>query len=102
MIGGFAKVLVDLMTSAGGIEYSEAAKDLVLHDVDDVPIPVASPRLLWRMKAVTHREKMPPICSSSGTGPRSGAKNRRGYRQWQTGASARLFALLLEGFYGAL
>jgi hypothetical protein len=25
--------------------------------VDGVPIPFASPRLLWRMKAVTHREK---------------------------------------------
>ena len=25
--------------------------------VRDVPIPFASPRLLWRMKVVTHREK---------------------------------------------
>jgi hypothetical protein len=28
--------------------------------VDGVPIPFASPRLLWRMKAVTHREKDAP------------------------------------------
>lgn len=28
-----------------------------MREVDDVAIPFASPRLLWRMKAVTHREK---------------------------------------------
>ena len=50
-------LLVDLMGSAGGIDYAEAAKDIAVHDVDSVPIPFASPRLLWRMKAVTHREK---------------------------------------------
>jgi hypothetical protein len=51
------EILVDLMGSAGGIEYAEAAKDVVVREVDGVPIPFASPRLLWRMKAVTHREK---------------------------------------------
>jgi hypothetical protein len=51
------EILVDLMRSAGGIVYAEAAKDVVVRDVDGVPIPFASPRLLWRMKAVTHREK---------------------------------------------
>ena len=51
------EILVDLMGSAGGIDYAEAAKDVVVRDVDGVPIPFASPRLLWRMKAVTHREK---------------------------------------------
>jgi predicted nucleotidyltransferase len=51
------EILVDLMRSAGGIEYAEAAKDIVVREVDGVPIPFASPRLLWRMKAVTHREK---------------------------------------------
>lgn len=49
--------VVDLMKSAGGIEYAEAAKDVVVREVGGVPIPFASPRLLWRMKAVTHREK---------------------------------------------
>jgi hypothetical protein len=49
--------LVDLMRSAGGIDYAEAAKDVVVREVGGVPIPFASPRLLWRMKAVTHREK---------------------------------------------
>ena len=51
------EVLVDLMSSAGGIEYEEAARDVAMHQVDGVPIPFASPRLLWRMKAGTHREK---------------------------------------------
>jgi hypothetical protein len=49
--------VVDLMKSAGGIDYAEAAKDVVVREVGGVRIPFASPRLLWRMKAVTHREK---------------------------------------------
>jgi len=51
------EILVDLMRSAGGIDYAEAAKHIVVHELGGVPIPFASPRLLWRMKAVTHREK---------------------------------------------
>lgn len=51
------EILVDLMRSAGGIDYAEAAKDVVVREVDGVPIPFASPRLLWRMKAVTHHAK---------------------------------------------
>jgi hypothetical protein len=35
----------------------EAAKEIVMRDVQGVPIPFASPRLLWRMKVHTHREK---------------------------------------------
>jgi hypothetical protein len=54
------EVVVDLMRSAGGVEYAEAVADTVIHDVDGVSIPFASPRLLWRMKAVTHREKDAP------------------------------------------
>jgi len=51
------EILVDLMRSAGGIDYAEAAKDVIVREVGGVPIPFASPRLLWRMKIVTHREK---------------------------------------------
>ena len=51
------EILVDLMRLASGIDYSSAAADVVVREVDGVPIPFASPRLLWRMKAVTGREK---------------------------------------------
>ena len=51
------EILVDLMRSAGGIDYEAAARDVVVHEIEGVPIPFASPRLLWRMKAVTHRAK---------------------------------------------
>lgn len=51
------EILVDLMRSAGGIEYDEAIKQAVIRDIQGVPIPFASPRLLWRMKVITHREK---------------------------------------------
>jgi len=51
------EVVVDLMRSASGIDYAEAAQDVVVREVQGVPIPFASPRLLWRMKVHTHREK---------------------------------------------
>lgn len=51
------EIRVDVMRSAGGIDYASAEKDLVALVMDGAPIPFASPRLLWRMKAVTHREK---------------------------------------------
>ncbi|HEY3913220.1 MAG TPA: hypothetical protein VGN61_01935 [Verrucomicrobiae bacterium] len=51
------EILVDLMRTAGGIDYEEAAKDIMMREIDGVPIPFASPRLLWRMKVLTHREK---------------------------------------------
>lgn len=49
------EIVVDLMRSAGGIDYDEAAKDVVVREVHGVQIPLASPRLLWRTKATTHR-----------------------------------------------
>lgn len=52
-----AEIIVGLMKSAGGIDYAGASTDVSVQDVDDVPIPFASPRLLRRMKGVTHREK---------------------------------------------
>ena len=51
------EILVDLLTKAGGIDYAEAARDADVRDIDGVRIPFASPRVLWRMKRVTHREK---------------------------------------------
>lgn len=54
------EVLVDLMGSANGIEYAEAARDILVREIDGVPIPFASPQLLWRMKRNTHRVKDRP------------------------------------------
>ena len=51
------EITVDLLRSAGGIDYAEAAKNVVIREIDGVPIPFASPQLLWRMKVGTHREK---------------------------------------------
>jgi predicted nucleotidyltransferase len=51
------EIIVDLMKSACGIEYAEAAKEVVVRVLEGVPIPFASPRLLWRMKKLTRREK---------------------------------------------
>ncbi len=51
------EIIVDLMKSASGIGYEEASKDIVMRVVQGVSIPFASPRLLWRMKKNTHREK---------------------------------------------
>lgn len=51
------EIVVDLLRSAGGFDYEEAAKHVVIRELDGVPIPFASPQLLWRMKVVTHREK---------------------------------------------
>ena len=54
------EIVVDLMKSACGIDYQEAAKDVVVRKLGGVPIPFASPRLLWRMKVNTHRAKDAP------------------------------------------
>ena len=51
------EILVDLMASASGIDYAEAIKSVVIHEIDGVAIPFASPELLWRMKCRTGREK---------------------------------------------
>ena len=50
------EIIVDLMQSACGIRYDEARSNMQIVNVDGVPIPVATPELLWRMKQ-TGREK---------------------------------------------
>lgn len=54
------EVVVDLMRSAAGIDYEEASQHVVTREVQGVPIPFASPQLLWRMKRDTHRAKDQP------------------------------------------
>jgi len=51
------EILVDLMATASGIGYAEASKSVVIHEINGVPIPFASPELLWRMKCRVGREK---------------------------------------------
>ncbi len=50
------EILVDLMKSGCGVDYADAMRDAIHHEVDGVRIPFASPQTLWRMKQ-THREK---------------------------------------------
>ena len=54
------EIVVDLMAKASGIAYAEAAKSVVVHILDGVSIPFATPELLWRMKIHTRREKDAP------------------------------------------
>ena len=49
-------ILVDLMLSACGIRYPEAAPQVERRIINDVSVPFALPELLLRMKQ-THREK---------------------------------------------
>lgn len=51
------EILIDLMASASGIDYAEASKSVVIHEIQGVPIPFASPELLYRMKKRAGREK---------------------------------------------
>jgi len=51
------EIVVDLMASASGIAYEEGSKSAVVHEIDGVPIPFASPDLLYRMKMRSGREK---------------------------------------------
>ena len=53
-------IVVDLMTSASGVPYAEAASDVTVHAISGVPIPFASPHLLWRMKGKSLRDKDAP------------------------------------------
>lgn len=51
------EILVDLMARASGIDFAEASQSVVVHEIDGVAIPFASPDLLWRMKRRANREK---------------------------------------------
>jgi len=53
------EILVDLMKNGCGVDYAEAMRDAVIHEIEGVKIPFASPPTLWRMKQ-TYREKDVP------------------------------------------
>lgn len=50
------EVTVDLMAAACGVKYEDAVGDMEIVPIDGVPIPIASPAALIRMKQ-TYREK---------------------------------------------
>ena len=50
------EIVVDLMLKACGINYQEAAPEIVIRTLDGVQIPFASAKLMLRLKQ-THREK---------------------------------------------
>lgn len=50
-------VAVDAENEAKVYSALSTLPDNALREADGAPIPFASPRLLWRMKAVTHRAK---------------------------------------------
>ena len=50
------EITVDLMASACGITFEEAKSEIQWHEIQGVPIPFASPKLLWWTKQ-TYREK---------------------------------------------
>lgn len=54
------EIVVDLLRAAGDVEYREAASDVAVRRIDGVAIPFASPRLLWRTKRSSLRDKDKP------------------------------------------
>jgi len=48
---------VVLSHTVSGIDFAQAEEEIVFREIDGVQIPLASPRLLWRMKRTTHRLK---------------------------------------------
>jgi hypothetical protein len=54
------EIVVDLLGAAGGVEYGEAAGEVDVREIDGVAIPFASPRLLWRTKRSSLRDKDKP------------------------------------------
>jgi hypothetical protein len=51
------EITVDLMRSACGMDYQTAKPLIVVHNVEGIDIPFASPELLWMTKKPTHRAK---------------------------------------------
>ena len=53
------EVMVDLMKSGCGVTYAEAIQDAVHFEVEQVRIPFASPKILWRMKQTVRAKDIP-------------------------------------------
>jgi len=53
------EVLVDLMRSGCGVAYADAAEDARVFEIEGVPVPFASPLVLWRMKQTVRAKDIP-------------------------------------------
>ena len=53
------EVLIDLLQNSCGVTYNEAIADHIIREVDGVPIPFASPRMLLRMKQTVREKDIP-------------------------------------------
>lgn len=51
------EITIDLMASAGGYDYEAVSEGQIIREVNGVSIPFASPKMLYKMKELTHREK---------------------------------------------
>ncbi len=51
------EITVDLMASAGGYDYEAVSEGQIIREINGVPIPFASPKMLYKMKELTYREK---------------------------------------------
>jgi hypothetical protein len=54
------EIVIDLMSTASGIAYADAASEIAVHEIHGVSVPFASPRLLYRMKRGSLRDKDAP------------------------------------------
>ena len=53
------EIVVDLMKSGCGVDYSDAIRDALWRNIEGVRIPFASPQTLWRMKQTTREKDIP-------------------------------------------
>jgi len=51
------EITANLMASAGGYEYEAVSEGQIIREINGVPIPFASPKMLYKMKELTYREK---------------------------------------------
>jgi hypothetical protein len=89
VVGGFAIRASGYPRHTVDVDLLVASQSMVIRELAGVPIPFASPELLWRMKRQTHREKDAPDLLFlrkwfEAQGPcRRGSAVARGHRQRQ-------------------
>ncbi len=51
------EIVIDLMSSASGVSFAEAAPNVEIRHISGVAVPFASAELLWKMKGGSLRDK---------------------------------------------